>query len=270
MSDNKNHTFSQDVPAIKEEIKVLAGQVIKSNHGQRESFISWLENAFAISIDKDILIIHSPGGWGNTSMEYLLDWERSIVDGVSNKIDQLGYKWALTQYFRSGNSWWTHARDMVKEAFFFMNGKSSRADVLAAGLKFLATKRDKLTIILVGASQGAAFGNAVMQRLDNMPQFYSIELGTFFPYMSLRMLTERTLAIDSNGTRPDPMCTRNLWAGFKSYMGAFYRWFKYRAQGKPKKFSHCINVPGHEYCWDYPEVNGRITEFLAANFKPKK
>jgi len=270
MSNNKNHTFSQGDPAIKKEIEELAEQIIKSNHGQRESFIDWLYNAFTIARDKDILIIHSPGGWGNTSMDYLLKWERSIVDGVSNEVDLMGYQWALTQYFRSGNSWWRHVRDMVKEALFFMNGKSSRVDVLAAALKFLVTRLDKLTIILVGASQGAAFGNAVMQRLGDMPQCYSIELGIFFPYMSLRMLTERTLAIDSNGTRSDPMCNRNLRAGFIAYMGAFYRWFKYRAQGKPKKFSHCINVPGHEYGWDYPEVKERITDFLVTNFKPQK
>ena len=105
-----------------------------------------------------------------------------------------------------------------------------------------------------------------MAHLGNIEQVYSIELGTFFAHMRRRQLTKRNLAIDSNGLMPDPMCHRDLWKGTKSYLRAFVVWTKYRAQGKKVKFTNCINTPGHEYQWEYPEVHGRITEFLTAVF----
>jgi hypothetical protein len=114
----------------------------------------------------------------------------------------------------------------------------------------------------VGASQGAAFDNAVMTHLENAGSVYSIELGTFFAHMRRRILTQHNLAIDSNGLMSDPMCHRDLWKGTKSYFKAFVLWFKYEAHGKHVKFTDCINTPGHEYQWDYPEVHGRITKFL--------
>jgi hypothetical protein len=87
--------------------------------------------------------------------------------------------------------------------------------------------------------------------------------------MRRRQLTTRNLAIDSNGLMRDPMCHRDLWKGTKAYFIAFVRWFKYKAQGNPQKFTNCINTPGHEYQWEYPEVHGRITEFLTAVFGEK-
>ena len=88
--------------------------------------------------------------------------------------------------------------------------------------------------------------------------------------MSRRVITDRTLAIDSNGVMPDPMSHRNLWAGFKAYITAPYRWIKYRLQGKPQKFTYCINAPGHDYSWQYPEVRQRITDFLTDTFGAKE
>jgi hypothetical protein len=98
---------------------------------------------------------------------------------------------------------------------------------------------------------------------------YSIELGTFFAHMRRRQLTKRNLAIDNNGFMKDPMCQRDLWQGTKSYFKAFVRWFNYKIQGKPVKFTNCINTPGHEYQWEFPEVKGRITRFLRDSFGEK-
>jgi hypothetical protein len=125
-------------------------------------------------------------------------------------------------------------------------------------------------MILIGASQGAAFSNAVMRQLGDLDRVYSIELGIFFPHRPRRVVTERTLAIDSNGIMPDPMSERNLWAGFKAYLTAPYRWLKFRMQGRPEKFTYCINAPGHNYNWAYPEVQGQIKEFLNSKFGSKR
>jgi hypothetical protein len=109
----------------------------------------------------------------------------------------------------------------------------------------------------------------VMRQLGELHQVFSIELGIFFPHMPRRVITDRTLAIDSNGVMPDPMAHRNLKAGFKAYIIAPFRWTKYRLQGKPEKFTYCINAPGHNYSWEYPEVQRQIIDFLNTNFGTK-
>lgn len=248
------------------EIERLAERLLGRENGKRADFIGRVTETYNRAIGKEFLVIHNPGGWGNTLLELCLDWERSIVTGVTGTMDELGLTWALTQHFRSGNSFWHHMRDLGKEARFFFKSKSRQAEIMAEELRLLIRSLPELRVVLVGASQGAAFGNAVMRELGDNNQVYSIELGIFFPHMSHRVVTERTLAIDTNGMIPDPMAHRNLKAGTKAYMLAFLRWFKYRLQGKPAKFTHCINVPGHEYRWEYPAVQEKIREFLKANF----
>jgi len=65
------------------------------------------------------------------------------------------------------------------------------------------------------------------------------------------------------------MAHRNLKAGCKAYITAPFRWIKYQLQGKPEKFTYCINAPGHNYNWDYPEVQQKVISFLEKNFGTK-
>jgi hypothetical protein len=249
-----------------EEINLLAQRLFNNHHQKAEQLISRLQAMYTQASAKDFLVIHSPGGWGNTQWDGLLEWEKSIVTGVTDTLQKLGYSNVVVQYFRSGDGLLRHMKDIVKEAQFFLTGASPRAEAMSEELKLVVRHLKGLKVILVGASQGAAFNNAAMQILGNQERIYSIELGTFFPHMSRRTLTDRTLAIDGNGLMRDPMCNRDLWAGTKSYFSAFYRWMKYRIQGKPMKFTHCINTPGHEYQWEFPAVHTNITEFLTAKF----
>ncbi|MFC1928634.1 hypothetical protein ACFLXK_03390 [Chloroflexota bacterium] len=251
------------------EANKLAQQLFGSAIKKYVSFTNRLVDTCTRAQGKDFLLIHNPGGFGSTPLEHLLQWERSVVEGVCATIERLGYSWLLTQYFRSGQSWWAHMWDTKEQASFFFKGKSSKAGVMVAELKFIAQHVNNLKVILIGASQGAAFSNAVMRQLGDIHQVYSIELGIFFPHMSRRVITERTLAIDSNGVMPDPMAHRNLRAGAKAYITAPYRWVKYRLEGKPEKFTYCINVPGHDYSWEYTEVQQQVLDFLKINFGAK-
>jgi hypothetical protein len=247
----------------------LAAKLFPHNSKKRKLFFNHLQEMYSAALNRDILIIHSPGGWGNTHWDGIQDWEKSIVTGVTATLEKLGYSCIMRQYFRACDPLWG-GKSWFKEGQFFIFGKNHRAEVLAEELRFIRTNLPKLSIVLVGASQGAAFDNIVMVNLGNVEQVYSIELGTFFAHMGRRQLTKRNLAIDSNGLMRDPMCHRDLWKGTKSYFMAFVRWFKYKAQGKPVKFTNCINTPGHEYQWEYPEVCGRITGFLTAIFGEKQ
>ncbi|MFC2017106.1 hypothetical protein ACFLUD_01670 [Chloroflexota bacterium] len=255
--------------ALQAEARHLAQQFFGDETKKCAGFTNRLLDICARAQGKDFLLIHSPGGWGSTRLEHLLQWERSIVDGVGATMERLGYSWLLTQYLRGGNSWWAHMRAVKKEARFFLKGESSKAGIMAAELTFITQHINNLKVILIGVSQGAAFGNAVMRQLDGLHQVYSIELGICYPHMFRRVVTERTLIMDSNGLMPDLMIHRNLKARFKVFMTAFFRWFKYRLQGKPAKFTHLINLPGHEYSWEHPEVQRQIIDFLEINFGTK-
>jgi hypothetical protein len=246
----------------------LAAKLFPHSRKKRQIFLTDLQELYSAVSHKNILIIHSPGGWGNTRWDGLLEWEKSIVTGVTATIEKLGYSCTMKQYFRSGDALWG-GRSWFKEGRFFIFGNNYRAEVFAAELNLITANLPELRVVLVGASQGAAFDNMVMMKSENTERLYSIELGTFFGHMRRRQLTGKNLAIDSNGIMQDPMCHRDLWKGTKSYFKAFIRWFNYKAQGKPVKFTHCINTPGHEYQWEYPEVKGKITQFLTSAFGEK-
>lgn len=260
---------AEDEQSLQAKIEQLAGRLFPRQRKKREQLAAQLLEMYTQACDKDFLVIHSPGGWGNAHWQDVSDWEKSIVTGVTATLEKLGYSFIMEQYFRSGDVLWG-PKSVFREAQFFLWGASYRAEVLVEELKFIVHNLPKVKVVLVGASQGAAFNNTAMMNIDNPERIYSIELGTFFPHMPRRKITERTLAIDSNGLMNDPMCHRDLRVATKAYLGAFYRWFKYRAIGKPMKFTHCINTPGHEYRWEYPAICGRITEFLTTKFGEKR
>ncbi len=259
---------SEKTQPIIEAASLLAVKLFPHDQKKRDTFSNNLQEIYSYTCNKDVLVLHSPGGWGNSHWDGLQDWEKSIVTGVTASIEKLGYSCIMKQYFRSGDALWG-GKSVYREAQSFLFGASYRAQVLAEELKFITVNLSKLRVVLVGASQGAAFNNMVMMKLGNVEQVYSIELGTFFPHMSRRQLTKQNLAIDSNGLMSDPMCHRDLWVGTKSYFKAFARWFRHKVQGHKIKFTNCINTPGHEYRWEYPEVQRRITEFLTAVFGEK-
>lgn len=263
-----------DYLALHEETYHLAQQLLGNEIEKCTSFTNRLLDICTRAQGKDFLLIHNPGGWGSTPLEHCMWWERSIVEGVSDTLERLGYSWLLIQYFRCGSSWWAPMRDIKDQARFFLQGKTFKAEVMAAELEFIIRHLSSLKVILIGVSNGAAFSNAVMQQLGKLRHIYSIELGVFFPHMSRRVVTKRTLAIDSNGLVPDTGAQRNMIAGLKAYLTALFktaliRWVKYRLEGKRVKFTHCINVPGHEYDWEYPEVQRQIVDFLGVNFGTK-
>lgn len=219
-----------------------------------------------MSQGKDIILIHNPGGWGQTRLENCQEWEKSLVTGISTTLEEMGYSPILTQYFRTYGGWQEQMWDMKNQFRFF----ASKSTAMAAGIQFLIKHTNTYRIILIGVSQGAAFTNAVMQKLSGFRQVYSIEVGFFFPYMPWRRVSERTLALDDNGLISDPLVHRNLRAAVKAFAVAPFRWCRYYLTGRPKKFSYCINVSGHDYSWNYPEVQRQIVDFLESNLAINK
>jgi len=255
-----------DYNILSEEANHLAKQLFGDDIKNRTAFANELVDICSRASGKDFLLIHNPGGWGTANLEDLLQWERSIVEGVCATMEKLGYKCLLMQHFRSESGWRAVMGDIREQTRFF----TCKARVMAAELEFVTRHFDTLQVVMIGVSQGAAFSNAVTQRLNGLNRVYSIELGIPFPYKSRRVLTERTLALDSNGLMPDALMDWNVPTIIRAYLSAPFRWIKFRLRGKRVKFTYCINLPGHDYNWDYPEVQRQIENFLNINFGNKR
>jgi len=246
---------------LKKEAYSLAEQLFE-NEEAASDFANQLLDVCAGARGKDFLIVHNPGGWGHAELNRCLEWERSIVVGIEAVIEEMGYNSFLTQYFRSGRGWWEQMRDLREQFRFFAH----KAKIMAAWLRFILTHVNNIKVLLVGISQGAAFGSSVMRQLGRSYPVYSIELGFPFQYKSWRIITERTIAVDSNGVIPDVLSQGNLRVGAKIVLAAPFKWVWYRLIGKPRMFSHCFNAPGHEYTWEAPWIQRQIRDFLKTNF----
>lgn len=250
---------------IEAEAHQLAKKLFGNNSSKSAVFADRLMDMYNKGKKSSFLLIHNPGGWGSTPIENLLQWERSIVEGVEKTINKLGYSGMLIQYFRSATGYKAVMNDIKEQTRFFAN----KARIMAAEMMFITEHLANLKIVMIGVSQGAAFSNAVLQAMNGNERIYSIELGTPFFYKSKRVLTDRTLTLNSNGLMPDSLMEWNVPVILKTYLGAPFRWAKYKIQGKNVKFTYCINVPGHDYNWDYPEVQRQIEEFLQDKFGRK-
>jgi len=250
---------------LEEEVRQLALRLFGDSEEKRAGFEKRLLDMYTKSEKSQFLIIHNPGGWGNTRIENLLQWERSIIEGVDNTIRKMGYSGVLVQYFRSSTGWRAVFSDVREQSRYF----NFKAEVMAEEMMLLTRHLNKLKILMIGISQGAAFSNAVLQRMDGEERIFSIEIGTPFYYKSKSVATDRSLTLNGNGLMPDALMEYNVPVILKTYFTAPVRWLKYRIQGKKIKFTYCINVPGHDYNWDYPEVRGKIEEFLRTKFGQK-
>ncbi|UCH43749.1 MAG: hypothetical protein JSW16_04230 [Dehalococcoidales bacterium] len=246
----------------REEASNLGQHLFKYDLDKQARFADRLVDICYNAQGKDFLLIHNPGGWGTTRLKNCLQWERSIVEGVNDTIKKLGYSCYLLQYFRTGDGWREIMRDIREQLRFF----ATKSPVLASELQFITRQFNNINVVMVGVSQGAAFSNAVLQNEVALDRVYSIELGMPFLYESRQVATERTLAVKGNGLMPDALMEWDIITIIKTYFSAPFRWVKYRLEGRPTTFARCINVPGHDYNWEYPEVQRQVEDFLRINF----
>jgi hypothetical protein len=254
--------MTTDYMALRKEAQVLAQQLFDRQADKVADFTDRLMDIYSRVKGKDFLIIHNPGGWGNRALEQCLQWERSVVTGINNTIEQLGYTSLLIQYFRSGRGWRERLWDLREQYKFF----ASKVKIMAAEVEFITRHLVNLKVILVGISQGAAFSNAVMQQLAGQQRVYSIEFGMFFPHLSRRVVTERTLVLDSNGLVPDAVVRRDMLRVARAYFAAPLRWVLHLLRGRVVRFHYCVRLRGHIYEWGYPQVQQQVVDFLESNF----
>ncbi len=250
---------------LREEARYLGQQLFGNRLEKIDNFTNRLLDISTRVRGKDFLLVHNSGGWGSADMGHCLQWERSLVTGVSDTMEKLGHTSLLIHYLRTGRGWREKIRD-VKEQFQFF---AFKARLMATELRFLTQHINPPKVLLIGVSQGAAFSNAVMRDLTDLGLVYSIELGMPFNQRSQRLVTEKTLVLNSNGLMPDATVQGNLVGALEAYLVGPFKWLMYQLRRRPVRFAQCINAPGHDYDWGYPEVKQQIEDFLKLNFGTK-
>ena len=86
-----NQTMKDFNDTVKEEAGQLARQFFGDDIKKCAGFIDRLIDICSRARGKDFLLIHNPGGWGHTPLEHSLQWERSIVEGIRDVVEGLGY-----------------------------------------------------------------------------------------------------------------------------------------------------------------------------------
>ena len=247
--------------SLLKDAKSLARKIFKET-GKADEFARSLLDVCARARGNNFLIVHNPGGWGHARLQECLEWEKDIVAGVADVIRNMDYTVLVTQYFRSGYGWQEEVADFRELLRFFPN-KSAK---MAAWLRFIIDHVDNIKIILVGVSQGAAFGNAVMQSLGANCPVYSIELGFPFLYKSRRAHGAKTLEIDNNGEQTDKLVEGTIFDAMGIFLAAPFKWLWYRMEGNHVSFPHCVNTPGHAYDWGNAYIRNLVKRFLETNF----
>ena len=143
----KDSSPEKTQPIIESAIQ-LAAKLFPHNRRKRKLFFENLQEMYSAARNKDVLVIHSPGGWGNAHWEDIQGWEKSIVTGVTATLEKLGYSQTIKGYLRSGNALWGR-KSWYKEAQFFLFGSNYRAQVLAEEVEFLAVNLPKLRVVLL-------------------------------------------------------------------------------------------------------------------------
>jgi len=230
----------------------LGLQLFGSNNAECEKFVNDLLQVYSEAEGTNFLLIFNSGGLGRN--EIGPEWG-SIVEGIEEELERLGYSTLLVIYARTSEGLWDSVVE-VREAIRFY---PSKARPLASEIDFLTEHIEDIAVILMGESGGGIFSNEVMELLEANPRVYSIQTGIPFAYHGV--VSDRSLVIDDNGITPDTLSSGELWVIFRANLG---RLPTYRPEEGHLFFY--IRAPGHIYTWDHPGVNSEVSSFLRDHF----
>ena len=250
--------FSEIPESVAEDATAMAMELYGDCHDEYVEFANQLLTAYIEAKDKDFVVIFNSGGWGNDMLENSPGW-RGICQGIEAELDKLGYSSLILDYRRSAES----MRGVVKEFVEVVSVYPSKAKNLASRVEFLTRNVPDLKIIVAGESNGVIISDAVMNMLHDNPKVYSIQTGT--PFWYKRATLERTLALEGNGMVPDSFSRGDIpamvIASLKALVG-----ISSPEEEDPGRIFYFVRAPGHDYNWQYPGVNLKITDFLEENF----
>ncbi len=237
---------------VREDANSLASEFIGSDSVGYDMFVDNLLQVYSEAEGTDILLIFNSGGQGQEDIGP--EWG-TILEGIRDELDRLGYTHMLVIYERTLGGFW----NFVKELRETMLSYPSKGKPLAAQISFLTEHIEDIKVIILGESSGAMVGSQAMKLLQANHEIYSIQTGAPFYYR--QAMSDRSLAMNSNGMNPDSLSNCDLWMIFRANLG---RIPTYRPE--EGHFLFYLRTPGHIYTWDHPGVNSQISAFLEKHF----
>ena len=238
---------------VREDANSLASEFIDSNSADYDMFVDNLLEVYSEAVGNDVLLIFNSGGQGHE--EIGPEWG-SILEGIKEELDRLGYTHMLVIYERTFGGFWNFGRELI-ETF---RSYPSKGKPLAAQIGFLTEHIEDIRVILLGESSGAMVGSQAMKLLQANDRVYSIQTG--IPFYYRRAVSDRLLVMNSNGIAPDSLSNGDLWTIFRANLG---RIPTYRPE--EGHFLFYLRTPGHIYTWGHPGVNSPISSFLETHFR---
>ena len=244
-----NDSGVADIPEdVRQDASDLASQYSNGDSVYWDGYFDSLLEVYSEAVGTDVLLIFNSGGQGGE--EIGPEWG-SILDGVRQELDKLGYDNLLVIYARTAEGVGNVLKEMRETGLSY----HQKARPLASATEFFTEHIEGIRVILLGESAGAMMANEAMYLLEENGRVYSIQTGTPFYYGT--HVSDRSLVIEDNGLVPDSLCEGDLWTIFKANLG---RIPTYRPE--EGHFLFYMRTPGHIYTWEHPGVHGRVSVFL--------
>ena len=250
--------ISEIPESVAEDARAMAMELYGDSQDKYDEYVKQLLSAYVEVKDQDFVVIFNPGGWGTKVLEKSPTW-CEICQGIETELDGLGYSSLILDYRRTAES----MRGLTRELVELFSVYPSKAENLAGRVEFLTRNVPDLKVIVAGDSNGAVISDTVMDILYDNPRVYSIQTGT--PFWHKRTTVERTLVLDTNGRIPDAFSQGNIPAMLITSLKALFG-LSLTEDEEAGRIFYFVRAPGHDYNWQYPDVNLKIIGFLEENF----
>jgi hypothetical protein len=252
--------YSSVPQSVIDDAVALASELVGDSREKLQNLVDQLLSVYVEAKDKDVIVLFNSGGWGWNMTRETTGWD-SILDGIKEQLDKLGYQSVVLNYRRTSAG----LKGCVKEFFEAIARYPRKALDLARQVEFLTDELPDIRIIVAGESTGTVISDKTMAILRDKPRVYSIQTGTPFWYKPVP--TDRTLLMNSNGRGIDTFSYGNvpamIWATVKGWFGLS------SPDDNPGDILSWLKAPGHDYSWQYPGVCTAVVEFLDENFGQK-
>jgi hypothetical protein len=258
--DFTNVDFSSVPQSVIDNAGEIADELVGEEGERHQEVVTQLVGSYIAARDVDIVIYFNSGGMGWNYVADTPGWS-TILDGITGKLEELGYRPLVINYCRTSRGLWGSVKEIIEASTRY----TKKVNGMEKHVGFLVDNLPELKMIVTGESTGCVLTEVTMDFFRDNPNVYSIQTG--MPWWFKTEFQERTLRINTNGTCEDAFSHGNvagmMWSTFKHWVGLS------SPEEDPGNILKFLRAPGHAYSWDYPAISSAVCEFLEDNF-PKK
>ena len=208
----------------------------------------------AAAIHDDVVIVFNGGGWGDFPLDRIKDFA-SILEGIRNTLDELGYRSNTIVYHRALPGLAGRIAGTKEQLNSFKITSQTQIRDLNEVCRRFPAKR----FVLVGFSVGGGLSAKTLQGLENIPNLFGITVGVpewFWTYSS-----DKSLVLNNDNL--DPLTTGNAVVVAVNVIRSPFVWLRAKMSGRPISVALSFQFPHHEYQWASSRVGLPIRQFLA-------